>query len=73
MEIRVKSIGDEKFLAFARDITERKKAELALKESFEVQKLIMDSALDAIVCSHINGSISFWNPVAEKIFGWSSS
>nr|MBP7316078.1 PAS domain S-box protein [Chitinophagaceae bacterium] len=35
MEIRVKSIGDEKFLAFARDITERKKAELALKESFE--------------------------------------
>ena len=73
MEIRVKSIGDEKFLAFARDITERKKAELALKESFEVQKLIMDSALDAIVCIDINGSISFWNPVAEKIFGWSSS
>lgn len=73
MEIRVKSIGDEKFLAFARDITERRKAELALKESFEVQKLIMDSALDAIVCIDINGIISFWNPVAEKIFGWSSS
>lgn len=73
MEIRVKSIGDEKFLAFARDITERKKAELALKESFEVQKLIMDSALDAIVCIDLKGSITFWNPVAEKIFGWLSS
>ncbi len=73
MEIRAKAISDNKFLAFARDITERKKAEQALKESSAVQKLIMNSALDAIICINTEGQITVWNPVAEKTFGWSES
>ena len=35
--------------------------------------LIMNSALDAIVGMSSSGAITFWNPVAEKIFGWSES
>lgn len=70
LEVKIKMIEPGKFLAIARDVTERKKAEVALKKSFEVQKLIMDTALDAIVCIDLRGMITFWNPVAEKIFGW---
>ena len=32
--------------------------------------MIMNSALDAIICMDKRGLITFWNPQAEKIFGW---
>lgn len=57
----------------ARDITERKKAEEALKNTEERRKLIMNSALDAIICIDKDGMITFWNPQAEQIFGWSEN
>ena len=37
--------------------------------SEETTRLIMNSALDAIVCIDTNGCIIVWNPQAEKIFG----
>jgi PAS domain S-box-containing protein len=52
------------------DVTEKKSAELAIIESERVRKLIMDSALDAIVCTGLNGIITLWNAQAEKTFGW---
>lgn len=36
----------------------------------ETTRLIMHSALDAIICIDLNGGITVWNPQAEKIFGW---
>jgi PAS domain S-box-containing protein len=57
----------------ARDITERKKAEEALKNTEERRKLIMNAALDAIICIDKDGMITFWNPQAEQIFGWSEN
>jgi len=41
-------------------------------KSEEVRKLIMNAALDAIICIDRNDKISLWNPQAERIFGWSS-
>ncbi|MBI4410901.1 MAG: PAS domain-containing sensor histidine kinase [Deltaproteobacteria bacterium] len=32
---------------------------------------IIDNALDAVVMMDSSGRITFWNPQAEKIFGWS--
>jgi PAS domain S-box-containing protein len=55
------------------DIDDRKKAEEKIKNSEERQKLIMNAALDAIVCIDIKGIITFWNPQAEQIFGWNAS
>lgn len=52
------------------DIDERKKAEENIRNSEERQKLIMNSALDAIIFIDKNGTVTFWNPQAEQIFGW---
>jgi PAS domain S-box-containing protein len=55
---------------FIRDISEQKKAEQATMLREEVMKMIMNSALDAIVCIKIKNQITVWNRQAEKIFGW---
>jgi PAS domain S-box-containing protein len=49
------------------DITERKRAEDALRESEERMRSITDSAHDAIVMMDPRGRISFWNPAAARI------
>jgi len=55
---------------FIRDITDQKKAEQARKQSEETRRLIMNSALDAIVCVNKQNRITVWNRQAENIFGW---
>lgn len=55
---------------YFRDITEEKKAEIAVNKSEETRKLIMESSLDAILCINTKGDITFWNPQSTKIFGW---
>ena len=52
------------------DITEKKKAQEELEQSELKNRLIMNSALDAIIAIDNRGLITFWNPQAEKIFGW---
>jgi len=69
-EVSYKMLSKGNILAIARDITEKKKADEAVRISEETRKLIMNSALDAIVCIDMTGSITVWTPQAEKIFGW---
>ena len=57
-------------LGVTRDITARKQKEEQLRRSEDIRKLIMDSALDAIICIDKNEVIFTWNPQAEEIFGW---
>lgn len=52
------------------DITEKKRAQDAIEKSELTNRLILNAALDAIVISNDKGDISFWNPQAEKTFGW---
>jgi len=54
-----------------RDITERKEAEDALRESEEKFRAIATTATDAFVVLDNQGKIVYWNPAAEKIFGYS--
>lgn len=56
-----------------REITERKKAEEDIRDSEEKRRLIMNGALDAIICIDIRDCITFWNPQAELTFGWKES
>ncbi|HJS45536.1 MAG TPA: PAS domain S-box protein [Rhizomicrobium sp.] len=52
------------------DITESKRSERALAASEERTRLIVETALDAVVSIDRGGAITGWNPQAEKIFGW---
>jgi len=56
---------------FIRDVTEKKRSEANLRSSEEKRRLIMNSAMDAIISIDENGVITSWNPQSEKIFGWS--
>ncbi|MDB5276677.1 MAG: domain S-box [Ferruginibacter sp.] len=62
--------GKQCVLCLLDDVTEKIKAEEATRESEEKRRLIMNAALDAVICMDLQGRITFWNPQAEKIFGW---
>ncbi len=54
----------------ARDLTERKQMEKAIQDSEEKFRKISATAQDAIIMMDHEGNISYWNLVAEKIFGY---
>jgi PAS domain S-box-containing protein len=56
----------------SREITERKKAEAGLRESEERFRGISNTAADAILLMDNDGRISYWNPSAEKMFGYTT-
>jgi PAS domain S-box-containing protein len=56
--------------SIARDITDRRKMEEALKDSEERFRAIGTSAKDGVILIDSEGRISFWNPAAESIFGY---
>lgn len=51
----------------------RKRSEIAIRQSEEVRRLIMNAALDAIICIDPGGTVTVWNPKAERMFGWQES
>ncbi|SHF00539.1 PAS domain S-box-containing protein/diguanylate cyclase (GGDEF) domain-containing protein [Caldanaerobius fijiensis DSM 17918] len=53
------------------DITERKAMEEELREQNEVLATITEYAHDAIIMINDEGNITFWNPAAEKLLGYS--
>ena len=55
-----------------RDVNEQQKAFLQLQQSEETNRLIMNSAMDAIVCMDTKGQLNFWSKQAERIFGWTA-
>lgn len=57
-------------VCLALDVSKRKQAEQALRESEVRLRAITDSAQDAIIMLDHNGAISFWNPAAEAILGY---
>src|SRR5262249_27212850 len=59
--------------AIARDITSRKRAELAQRLSEARWKAIVDSAVDGIVGINSEGLIATLNPAAAKMFGYTET
>ncbi len=56
----------------ARDITERKRAAAALAEQQEWFRVTLGSIGDGIIASDAEGRVTFINPVAETLTGWTS-
>ena len=52
------------------DVTDRKRAAEALRANEERTRLIIESALDAVITIDAAGVITGWSPQAERAFGW---
>jgi PAS domain S-box-containing protein len=57
---------------FARDITDRKTAERALKQSRDRLAAVVNTATDAIIAINAAGAIESFNPAAERMFGYAA-
>ena len=56
--------------AFVRDITERNRSDDALRISEARTRLIIDTALNAVIGMDAAGYVMEWNRKAESMFGW---
>jgi PAS domain S-box-containing protein len=55
------------------DVTQRLAAESALRDRQEYLRAVMNNAAEAIVVTHLDGTITDFNRAAEAVFGYSSS
>ena len=72
LEISVNVIhnaGEKILVGFARDVTQRRRAEEALRRLSREQKLILDSVAEGIAGIDRQGKITFVNPAAAHILG----
>ena len=57
----------------SRDITALKASEERLREQSEYNRMILETAYDAFIGMEPNGTITAWNPQAERTFGWTAA
>ncbi|CAN7762423.1 PAS domain S-box protein [Bradyrhizobium sp. LjRoot220] len=60
----------KRFFFVGRDMTESRRAQDSLRESAQLARGIINTALDAFVQMDDQGTVSDWNSQAENIFGW---
>jgi len=63
--------GEKLCLTLVVDLTERRAMKEELKEKDATLNAIINSARDAIVVLDGQGNVTFWNPAAEQLFGYS--
>jgi PAS domain S-box-containing protein len=59
------------WISIQRDVTERKLAEQALRQSEERFRSLIENALDIVKIIDINGTIRYESPSVEKVLGYS--
>ena len=60
----------KRYFFVGRDMTESRHAQETLRESEQLARNIVETALDAFIQTDDNGAIRNWNSQAEQIFGW---
>jgi PAS domain S-box-containing protein len=62
--------GNEYHCAFARNISFRKRAEKALRESEEKYRTVLEANPDPVVVYDMEGKVIYFNPAFTRVFGW---
>ena len=60
----------KRYFFIGRDMTESRLAQETLRDSEQLARNIIETALDAFIQMDDNGAILNWNSQAEQIFGW---
>ena len=68
-----RSRGDVRIVTIARDVTERRRAEEAARQSEARLRLHVEQTPVAVIVWDNDGRITSWNPAAELIFGYAAS
>lgn len=72
IEVNAKFLSDGRFLAFIRDITERKKAQEEIKKARELSDKLIDSLPGVFYFYDETGKFIRWNKQLESVTGYSS-
>ena len=64
--------GQSIFVGIIHDLTERERAELALRESAGRLKAVVDTAVDGVILITAQGCVSMFNPACERLFGYAA-
>ncbi|MBI4976550.1 MAG: PAS domain S-box protein [Spirochaetes bacterium] len=68
IEMRTKMMPDRTYQTFIRDVSERKRAEYQLR----IKDWAVESTLDAIALSDLDGMVSYVNPAFLRMWGYDS-
>ena len=63
----------EGFEGIARDTTEERNSKETLFQEKELWRVTLESIVDGVITTDIKGRVSFLNPIAEKMTGWSNT
>ena len=74
-EAKMSFLRDQKghptgIIGVTRDISERKHAEEALRESEEKYRTVLEANPDPVVVYDIEGNVIYFNPAFTRVFGW---
>jgi PAS domain S-box-containing protein len=59
-----------RFVAFARDVTRRRRAELEMAETEQRYRALMEGSSEAIFLLDADRQVLFWSPGAAQLLGW---
>jgi len=68
-EVRVAPVNEEEVLMIIRDVTDRKRAEIALHK----QALVFENISDGVIITDMKGEIIDWNKGAERLYGYTKA
>jgi two-component system cell cycle sensor histidine kinase/response regulator CckA len=72
VEISSRRLPDGSVQGIIRDISQRRRAEEALRESELALQAVIHATPLAIETMDLEGNVQIWNPAAESMFGWSA-